>query len=134
MDSMKKWFPNNLAVQALIDDLYRRYPKGFYVNAEKKMKNAKGAAKYIGRYLARPAIAEYRIQGYDKEHVTFWYKDYRTEKKVVVKAPIYRFLYNLIQHIPPKHFRMVGRFGLYSRRSYKKASQAMNLYEFVHTK
>ncbi|RKJ49280.1 hypothetical protein D7X33_33110 [Butyricicoccus sp. 1XD8-22] len=29
---------------------------------------------------------------------------------------------------------MVGRFGLYSRRSYEKASQAMNLYEFVRTK
>ncbi|RKJ49279.1 hypothetical protein D7X33_33105, partial [Butyricicoccus sp. 1XD8-22] len=41
MDSMKKWFPDNLNVKALIDDLYRRYPKGFYVNAEKKMKNEK---------------------------------------------------------------------------------------------
>ncbi len=29
---------------------------------------------------------------------------------------------------------MVGRFGLYSRRSYEKASQAMHLYEFVRTK
>ena len=134
MDSMKKWFPDNANVKALIDDLYRRYPKGFYVNAEKKMKNAKGAAKYIGRYLARPAIAEYRIQGYDREHVTFWYEDHRTKKRIVVKQPIYRFIYNILQHIPPKHFRMVGRFGLYSRRSYEKASQAMHLYEFVRTK
>lgn len=134
MDSMKKWFPDNPKVKALIDDLYRRYPKGFYVNAEKKMKNAKGAAKYVGRYLSRPAIAEYRILGYDREHVTFWYEDHQTGKRIVKKQSVYRFLYNLIQHIPPKHFRMVGRFGLYSRRSYEKASQAMNLYEFVRTK
>lgn len=134
MDSMKKWFPDNPKVKELIDDLYRRYPKGFYVNAEKKMKNAKGAAKYIGRYLARPAIAEYRIMDYDREHVTFWYEDHRTGKRMKEKQPIYRFLYNLIQHIPPKHFRMVGRFGLYSRRSYEKTSQAMKLYEFVRTK
>lgn len=32
------------------------------------MKNAKGAAKYIGRYLARPAIVEYQIMDYDREH------------------------------------------------------------------
>lgn len=134
MDSMKKWFPNDPKVKELIDDLYRRYPKGFYVNAEKKMKNAKGAAKYIGRYLARPAIAEYRIIDYDREHVTFWYEDHQTGKRIKKKQPIYRFLYNLIQHIPPKHFRMVGRFGLYSRRSYEKTSQAMKLYEFVRTK
>lgn len=134
MDAMKRWFPENQAVQRLIDDLYRRYPNGFYVNAEKKMKNAKSAAKYIGRYLARPAIAEYRIQGYDKTHVTFWYEDHRTKKKVIEKQPIYRFLFNLLQHISPKHFRMVGRFGLYSRRSYQKASQAMRLYDFVRTK
>lgn len=134
MDSMKKWFPDNLKIKALIDDLYRRYPKGFYVNAEKKMKNAKGAAKYIGRYLSRPAIAEHRILGYDREHVTFWYEDHQTRKRIVKKQTVYRFPYNLIQHIPPKHFRMVGRFGLYSRRSYERASQAMNLYEFVRTK
>jgi hypothetical protein len=45
MDLTLKWFPNNMAVKNLISDLYRRYPHGFYVNAEKRMKNAKGAAK-----------------------------------------------------------------------------------------
>ena len=29
---------------------------------------------------------------------------------------------------------MIGRFGLYSRRSYEKAGQAMHMYEFVRTK
>ncbi|MEK4230502.1 transposase [Solibacillus sp. FSL H8-0538] len=29
MDSMKRWFPNNTAVQKLINDLYRRYTKVF---------------------------------------------------------------------------------------------------------
>ncbi|MDD9313132.1 transposase [Cytobacillus firmus] len=60
-DLTKQWFPNNQAVLKLINELYQRYPKGFYVNAEQKMRDAKGAAKYIGRYLARPAVAEYRI-------------------------------------------------------------------------
>jgi hypothetical protein len=92
------------------------------VNAEQKMKDAKGAAKYIGRYLARPSIAEYRVVNYDGKTVHFWYEDHQTGKRVDEVLPVYKFLYNLIQHIQPKHFRMVGRFGLYSRRSYKKAN------------
>ena len=134
LDLMKKWFPNHPKAQELINDLYRRYPKGFYVNAEQKMRDAKGAAKYIGRYLARPAIAEYRIVGYDGKEVEFWYEDHKTGKRVDVKQSVYRFLFNILQHIPPKHFRMVGRFGLYSRRSYQKANQILSLYAFMRTK
>ena len=134
MDSLKKWFPNNQGVLTLISELYQRYPHGFYVNAEKKMKNAKGAAKYIGRYLARPAIAEYRITNYDGRIVEFWYEDHQTGKKITVKSSVYQFLIKLLQHIPPKHFRMVGRFGLYSRRSYSKANQVLSLYSFMRTK
>lgn len=59
------------------------------------MKNAKGAAKYIGRYLARPAIAEYRILGYDRESVTYWYEDHQTGKRIEKREPIYRFLFNI---------------------------------------
>jgi hypothetical protein len=121
LDLLKSWFPGNQSVKNLIDDLYQRYQKGFYVNAEQKMKDAKGAAKYIGRYLARPAIAEYRIVDYDGKTVQFWYEDHQTGKRVDETLSVYKFLFNLIQHISPKHFRMVGRFGLYSRRSYKKA-------------
>lgn len=47
MDLLKKWFPNDYRIRDLIDELYQRYPKGFYVNAEKKMKDAKGAAKSV---------------------------------------------------------------------------------------
>jgi hypothetical protein len=133
MDLLKKWFPHHVKVKALISDLYQRYPYGFYVNAERKMKNAKGAAKYIGRYLARPAIAEYRIVSYDGNNVHFWYEDHRTGKRVDKKVPVFRFIYLLLQHIPPKHFRMVGRFGLYSRKKNKEAKKIINLWNFMRT-
>ncbi|MGJ9386024.1 transposase [Salipaludibacillus sp. CF4.18] len=74
----KKWFPRNDQAEELINDLYQRYPGGFYVDAETKMKYAKGAAKYIGRYLARPEEDEYRITSYDGQTVRFWYEDHRT--------------------------------------------------------
>jgi hypothetical protein len=134
MDMTKQWFPDNPAVLQLINELYQCYPKGFYVNAEQKMKGAKGAAKYIGRYLARPAVAEYRIEEYDGRNVRFWYEDHQTGKRVDKTVSVYRFLSDLLQHISPKHFRMVGRFGLYSRRSYKKAKAVLSLHSFMRTK
>jgi len=134
LDMLKKWYPDNQKVRELISELYQRYPKGFYVNAEKKMKDAKGAAKYIGRYLARPAIAEYRITNYDGRNVEFWYEDHQTGKRIDIKLPVFQFLIKLLQHIPPKHFRMVGRYGLYSRRSYKRAKDVLSLYSFMRTK
>lgn len=134
LDLLKKWFPGNQAVTKLVNELYQRHPKGFYVNAERKIKNAKGVAKYIGRYLARPAIAEYRIEKYDGEWVHYWYEDHQTGKRVNKKVRVYRFLFELLQHIPPKHFRMVGRFGLYSRRSHHKAQQILSLHAFMRTK
>jgi hypothetical protein len=48
------------------------------------MNNARGAAKYIGRYLARPAIAEYRILEYDGKKVKFWYEDHKKKKVLVL--------------------------------------------------
>lgn len=134
LDLLKKWFPEDQAVKEQINYFYQRYPNGFYVNAEKKMKNAKQVAKYIGRYLARPAIAEYRIVEYDGKTVHYWYEDHRTGKRVDKKVPVYKFIFELLQHIPPKHFRMVGRYGLYSRRSHYKAQQILSLHAFMRTK
>ena len=46
----------------LKNDLYRRYPKGFYVYAPKsKFKSVKGLLSYVCRYLSRPVMAESRI-------------------------------------------------------------------------
>lgn len=86
MDLMLKWFPEDAKVKALVNQLYSRYKYGFYVNAEQRMKDARGAAKYIGRYLARPAIAEYRIINYDYNEVHYWYEDHETGKRVDVVA------------------------------------------------
>lgn len=110
MDLVEKWDSINGEVSGLISDLYQCYPKGFYVNAERRMKDTKGGARYIGHYLARPTLAEYRITHYDGETVEFWYEDHQTGKRIDVKVTVYEFLRKLLQHIPLsplKHFRMV---------------------------
>ena len=44
------------------------------MDTQRDLTKTKEAAKYIGRYLSRPAIVEYRISGYDGKSVTFWYE------------------------------------------------------------
>jgi len=131
LDLMLKWFPKDEKVKAMVSELYQRYKYGFYVNAEQRMKDARGAAKYIGRYLARPAIAEYRIIKYDYHKVYYWYEDHQTGKRVKVVAPVMKFIYDLVQHIPPKHFRMVGRYGLYSRSKNRESQKIVNLWRYM---
>lgn len=118
-------------MKKLVNELYQRYPQGFYVNAEQRMKDARGAAKYIGRYLARPAIAEYRVVSYDYHKVHYWYEEHRTGKRVDVVSPVMKFIFDLVQHISPKHFRMVGRYGLYSRGKNKESQKVINLWRFM---
>jgi hypothetical protein len=92
---LRKHFPERKDVSQLIDKLFVGYPKGFYVNAESKMDNAYKAARYIGRYIARPAIAESRIQGYDGRTVTFSYEDHETGETKLKKLPVLQFIGSL---------------------------------------
>lgn len=124
LTELRKHFPDRKDVSQLIDKLFVKYPKGFYVNAESKMDDAQKAAKYIGRYIARPAISESRIQGYDSRTVTFSYEDHETGETKLKRLPVLQFIGRLIMHIPKKGYQMVKRYGLYSRHirpAFKKA-------------
>ena len=114
-------------VLQLIDTLFVKYPKGFYVNAESKMDDAQKAVKYVGRYIARPAIAESRIQSYDGETVTFAYEDHETGESKSEKLPVLLFMGRLIMHIPKKGYQMVKRYGLYARHIKPLFSKALEL-------
>ncbi len=107
-------------IKALKDAMYKKYGKGFYVYAKGEMKDAGGAAKYVGRYMGRPAIAESRIIRYDGEKVTFWYERHEDGKRVEETIDAKEFIGRLIRHIPEKQFKMVRNYGLYSRRNQHK--------------
>ncbi|SDZ22502.1 IS91 family transposase [Tindallia californiensis] len=96
---------------------YKRYPKGFYVYAEGKMKNAKKSAQYIGRYLARPAMAEQRIIDISENQITYWYIDHHSKKREEVQESIESFMGKLIMHIPAKYQKLVRRYGIYAGRT-----------------
>ena len=44
------------------------------MQAPSDVNSSKGIVKYLGRYLARASIAEYKITYYDNEKVIFFFK------------------------------------------------------------
>lgn len=66
--------------------------------------------------MSRAPIAEYKIIDIRDNEVTFYYESLADNKeRVEVTLDIETFLSKLIIHIPPKHFKMIRRFGIYSR-------------------
>jgi len=97
--------------------LYEKYPKGFYVGVHKRgrIRNPKLLARYVGRYIRHPAIANRRITYSDGRMIKAYYDD---EGEIVdVMMTTEQFISVLIQHIPPPNFKMVRYYGAYSRRS-----------------
>ena len=95
--------------------LYKQYPNGFYVCHKRgRIKNPKLVARYVGRYVRHPSIANRRITYFDGNIVKFYYDD---EGEIVdVTMTVDEFISALIQHIPPPNFKMVRYYGAYSRK------------------
>lgn len=130
LDIIKKNF-TDIRTKRLVNKLYKKYNEGFYVNTERDLTNIKQAIKYIGRYLARPAIAEYRVIRYDGKSVTFWYENKKPKKKITVTIDVLEFIGKLTQHIYPKGFRVVRRYGLYARSKNRLSIEIIKLYNFI---
>jgi len=79
------------------------------------MRSARSAAKYIGRYISRPAIAKSRIIRRDDKEVGFWYENSETKKIEKVTMPILQFIGRIVNHIPEKQFKMVRHYRIYAR-------------------
>ncbi len=124
---------NSQHLKNKISLIYKKYSKGFYVNTKSKVGNSKTIAKYIGRYLARPAIAEYRIIFFNSKMVKFWYQESDSKKKITMTLTMEKFLERILSHIPPKNFKMVRRFGLYSRRAKNKIPRKKKLFKTKST-
>lgn len=84
LNHLKKKIKMTSEYRQLFNKLNNTKEEGFVILAERKIMSVKRAAKYIGRYLARPAIAEYRIIKYENDQVTYWYEDLETKKREIV--------------------------------------------------
>jgi len=120
LTGLRSVMPRNQETAELIDKMYRKYGNGFYVHAEPRVTNGQGVARYIGRYIRHPAIADTRIVAYDGERVTYYYKN-RDGTREEQTVPVLEFIHGVVRHIPPKQFKMVRYFGLYAPRQAEKA-------------
>jgi len=120
LKALKKYLP-----KGIVEEAYQRYPKGFCVYVRKdRISSRKGLAKYIGRYIRHPAIANTRIVAYNSEAVKFYWKDH--DDKIHFKIMlVHDFISAIIQHIPEKNQKLVRYYGSYSRRKKKSIKSSI---------
>ena len=124
LKKLKKLLP-----QGVVEEAYRKYPKGFCVYVrEDRISSRKGLARYLGRYVRHPAIANSRIIAYNKEAVKFYYEDHNGKIHYKIML-VHDFISAIIQHIPEKHQKLARYYGVYSRR--KKKSIKSSITNFV---
>ncbi|MFH0767220.1 MAG: transposase [Bacillota bacterium] len=97
--------------------------KRFYVWVHKdgRISHPKVIARYLGRYVRHPVIANSRIDFFDKEKllVGFHYVDNQKRRHDIVMSAD-DFISALIKHIPSKQFKVIRYYGAYARRSRQK--------------
>ncbi|MCD4810943.1 MAG: transposase [Methanosarcinales archaeon] len=118
---LKKEMPRCRETNNFINHHFTKYPNGFVIYGKRRFNKREGwsMARYIGKYVKHPPIAESRIIAYDEKQVIFWYKDTKTKKKITVTMDKFEFIQIILSHIPKKNFKIVRYFGIYSRRGYK---------------
>lgn len=112
LSSLKSHSPN---ISSALDRLWKEDSSVYFNIKGETLHNPKATIKYLGRYLARPPIAEYRIVFFDGNIVRFWYIDLYDKSKKIVELPLLKFIGRIILQIPPDNFKMVRHYGLYAR-------------------
>jgi hypothetical protein len=118
---LKKEMPKCRETNVFIDQLFKNYVEGFVMNGERRFEKREGwnMARYIGRYVKHPPIAESRITAFDGKEVTYWYADSKTKIRRTVTMDKFEFIQLLLSHLPEKNFKIVRFVGIYSRRGYR---------------
>jgi len=84
------------------------------------------ALTYLGRYLYRGVIQEKDIVTCKKGNVTYRYQDSKAKENVYKTVTGEQFLWLVLQHILPKHFRRARNFGFLHPNS-KRLIQVIQL-------
>lgn len=132
LKALRKAFPRNGKLSREVDICFRKYRKGFNVQAERRVDaDRRQMVRYLARYVRHPAISRSRILDYDGKDVTFVYT--RDTKKLVKKLPVFEFIEKVLSHLPDKHFKVVRHFGMYARRCRGMYQALMKkLHRFAH--
>lgn len=84
---------------------------------------------YLARYLFRVAISNSRLEQFDDEHVTFRYRDNRTQECRRATLSGVEFLRRFLQHVLPRRCTKVRYYGLWSATRRADLDHARTLLE-----
>lgn len=111
---LKRLYNDRLIKQSLKQKLFKMK---WYAYVAKQLLIAIVTTNYVGRYTKRPPLAEARLLDYDGQLVTFCYEDWNEGKTMKnMTLSVEEFITKLIQHLPPKHFRLIKHYGLLHNR------------------
>jgi len=100
--------------QTVIDSAW---VKPWVVHSEPSLASPEHVIGYLGNYTLRVAITNSRILNVTDTDVTFLHKDYAKGARVIpITLDGVEFLRRFCQHILPKKFVKIRRFGVYSSR------------------
>ncbi|WP_430933713.1 IS91 family transposase [Saccharicrinis sp. 156] len=112
-DSLKRGLRKAGRYSGFYRQVQNAFPTNWVVYSEASMADSEHMVRYLGQYTHRIAIANDRIISISDTHVKFRAKDYR--KKGPAKPQILEgteFLRRFCQHVMPKGFVRVRRYGI----------------------
>ena len=104
-------------IQAFNQWLNTQYNKYWIVHCGRPSKNHWRNVSYLGRYLKKPPIAQSRLKHYGGNRIVFNYLNHRVNQHQDFECSNEEFIRRFIQHIPPKHFRMIRYYGVLANRN-----------------
>jgi len=114
-------------IQADIDHGWNDYPKGFVAFLQKGdvPPGGKGLAEYLAKYVTSPPISIRRIERYDDQTISYWYRDHKTQDIQHETVPVLTFIGRMVQHILPKGFQRIRYYGLHANACYARNRETL---------
>ncbi len=115
LDSLKRALRKQNELAIFNEAIGQAYKTKWVVHCQPSLAGAEHVIKYLGQYTHRVAITNQRILNIADGKVTFIAKDYRDraiKKPVTLDGP--EFLRRFVQHILPRRFVKIRRFGIYN--------------------
>lgn len=127
---------DSLEIKSIIDRQWKYSFKngtsGYVVKNFRHILDVKNFGSYLARYVRHPPIGESRLLGFDGEYVKIKYE--WDNKIVVTSVSLDRFIGGILSNIPPKGFKIVREYGLYSNVLYRWALMKITGMIFFQTR
>lgn len=108
------------------------FSKEWVVYAKPPFAGPKQVLSYLGRYTHRVAISNNRILQVDHKQVTFTWRDYHQDNKMMISLlKGIDFLKRFSLHILPRGFTRIRHYGFLSSAAKTKALGALRDYFFL---